>query len=103
MLMNNLELRVPLFRDLNYYMWFMFPDFYFKAVYLKAFADSAYGWDSGSRFRSFKSGDIHNSVGAGVDVHTFILQAFQLVLSFDCAVRTSDGGRIFYFYLGPMF
>jgi len=32
-----------------------------------------------------------------------VLQAFQLVLSFDYAIRTSDGGRIFYFYLGPLF
>jgi Tol biopolymer transport system component len=102
-LMNNFEVRTPLFRDLNYYMWFMFPDFYFKTVYVKLFFDSAYGWDRGSQLRNFRSGDIQSSAGAGIDIHTFILQAFQLVLSFDYAVRTSDGGRIFYFYLGPMF
>jgi outer membrane protein assembly factor BamA len=101
--MNNLELRTPLCRDLDYYVWFMFPDFYFKAVYLKVFFDSAYGWDRGAELRGFKGSDIHSSAGVGIDIHTFILQAFQLVLSFDCAVRTSDGGRLFYFYLGPMF
>jgi Tol biopolymer transport system component len=101
--LNNLELRVPLFKDLNYYMWYMFPDFYFKGVYGKLFADSAFGWDGGPQLRAFRGSDVDSSIGAGVDVHTFILQAFQLVLSFDYAVRTSDGGKIFYFYLGPLF
>ena len=101
--LNNAELRVPLIKDLDYYMWFMFPDFYFKGVYGKLFVDSAYGWDGGAQLRSFKGSAVNSSIGAGVDVHTFILQAFQLVLSFDYAVRTSDGGKIFYFYLGPLF
>jgi outer membrane protein assembly factor BamA len=84
-------------------MWYMFPDFYFKAVYAKVFFDSAYGWDTSARLRSFRASDIKSSAGIGVNIHTFILQAFQLVLSFDYAVRASDGGRIFYFYLGPLF
>ena len=101
--LNNAELRVPLFKDLNYYMWYMFPDFYFKSVYAKVFVDSAYGWDRSSEIGSFGVSDVRSSVGAGINVHTFILQAFQLVLSFDYAVRTSDGGKLFYFYLGPLF
>ena len=100
---NNAELRVPLFKDLNYYMWYMFPDFYFKGIYAKVFVDSAYGWDRSSELGSFRGSDVRSSVGAGINVHTFLLQAFQLVLSFDYAVRTSDGGKIFYFYLGPLF
>ena len=100
---NNAELRVPLFGNMNYYMWYMFPDFYFKAVYAKVFVDTAYGWDRASQFRRIDSEEIRNSVGVGVDIHTFILQAFRLVLSFDYARRTTDGGEIFYFYLGPMF
>jgi outer membrane protein assembly factor BamA len=102
-LMDNAELRVPLFKDLNYYMWYMFPDFYFKAIYGKLFVDSAYGWNDASELRAFGRTGVDTSVGAGVDIHTFLLQDFQLVLSFDYAVRTSDGGKIFYFYLGPMF
>lgn len=101
--LNNAELRVPLVKDMNYYMWFMFPDFYFKGIYGKVFMDSAYGWDGGGELRSFGASRVKNAVGAGVNVHTFVLQAFQLVLSFDYAVRTSDGGKIFYFYLGPLF
>jgi outer membrane protein assembly factor BamA len=102
-LMDNAELRVPLVKDLNYYMWYMFPDFYFKAVYGKLFMDSAYGWNDDAELRAFRRSVVDTSIGAGVDIHTFLLQDFQLVLSFDYAVRTSDGGKIFYFYLGPMF
>lgn len=101
--MNNAELRVPLIKDMNYYMWYMFPDFYFKSVYAKLFVDSAYGWDDGGELRHFGISRVRGAVGAGINVHTFILQTFQLVLSFDYAVRTSDGGKIFYFYLGPLF
>ena len=101
--MNNSELRFPLIKDMNYYMWYMFPDFYFKGIYGKLFADSAYGWDGGGELRGFGISGVRGAVGAGIDVHTFLLQAFQLVLSFDYAVRTSDGGKIFYFYLGPLF
>jgi len=102
-LINNAELRVPLAGNIDYYMWYMFPDFYFKAIYAKVFIDSAYGWDRASQFRRIDAEEVRNSVGVGVDIHTFILQAFRLVLSFDYARRTSDGGEIFYFYLGPMF
>ncbi len=101
--MDNAELRVPLIKNLNYYMWYMFPDFYFKALYGKLFVDSAYGWNEPADLRAFGVSGIDASVGAGVDLHTFVLQNFQMVLSLDCAVRTSDGGKIFYFYLGPMF
>lgn len=101
--LNNAELRVPLVKDMNYYMWYMFPDFYFKGVYAKLFVDSAYGWEESSDLGSFGTRKVQNAVGVGFNVHTFVLQAFQLVLSFDYAVRTSDGGKIFYFYLGPLF
>ncbi|MDO8805921.1 MAG: hypothetical protein Q7R35_15990, partial [Elusimicrobiota bacterium] len=101
--LNNAELRVPLVKDMNYYMWYMFPDFYFKSIYGKLFVDSAYGWNDGGELRRFGLSGIRGAVGAGVNVHTFVLQTFQLVLSFDYAVRTSDGGKIFYFYLGPLF
>lgn len=101
--LDNAELRFPLVKDMDYYMWYMFPDFYFKGIYGKVFADTAYGWDRGSDLRDFGISRVDASVGAGVNVHTFILQAFQLVLSLDYSVRTSDGGKLFYFYLGPLF
>ncbi|MCK5584395.1 MAG: BamA/TamA family outer membrane protein, partial [Elusimicrobiales bacterium] len=102
-IMGNFELRTPIIDDLNYYMWYMFPDFYFKSVYLKVFADSAYGFENSSKINDFGASSLDTSFGFGLNFHTFILQNFQMILSFDYAVRASDGGKIFYFYLGPMF
>jgi hypothetical protein len=101
--LDNAELRFPLVKKMDYYMWYMFPDFYFKSIYGKIFADTAYGWDRGRELGEFGVSRLDTSVGAGVNVHTFVLQAFQLVLSLDYSVRTSDGGKLFYFYLGPLF
>ena len=102
-IMGNFELRTPIIDDLNYYMWYMFPDFYFKSVYLKVFVDSAYGFENSSKINDFGASSLDTSFGFGLNFHTFILQNFQMILSFDYAVRASDGGKIFYFYLGPMF
>jgi Tol biopolymer transport system component len=102
-IMGNFELRTPIIDDLNYYMWYMFPDFYFKSVYLKVFADSAYGFENSSKINNFGASSLDTSFGLGLNIHTFVLQSFQMVLSFDYAVRASDGGKIFYFYLGPLF
>ncbi|MBU2530142.1 MAG: hypothetical protein KKD35_03790, partial [Elusimicrobia bacterium] len=90
-IMGNFELRTPIVDDLNYYMWYMFPDFYFKSIYLKVFADSAYGFENNSQMKSFGVSSLDTSFGVGLNIHTFILQNFQMVLSFDYAVRASDG------------
>ncbi|MBI4656394.1 MAG: PD40 domain-containing protein [Elusimicrobia bacterium] len=103
LVLSNLEMRFPLFGDVNYYMWYMFPDFYFKSIFLKIFADSAFGWDTEDELKRFGISKIKSSVGIGMNVHTFILQAFHMVLSFDYAVNTKDGDHVFYFYLGPLF
>ncbi len=101
-LVNNLEWRFPLFEDIDYYMWYMFPDFYFKTVFAKLFVDSAVPLRPEGSWR-FSGSDAITSVGVGVNVHTFVLQAFPLVLSLDYARRLDDGGYIVYFYLGPLF
>ncbi len=99
----NLELRTPVIKDINYYMWYMFPDFYFKTVYFKFFIDSGYGFDKSDEIRNWKISDLSASIGFGFNIYTFVLQTFKMVLSFDYAFRTSDGGKIFYFYFGPLF
>jgi len=101
-LVYDIELRFPL-TNMNYYMWYMFPDFYFKAIYFKIFSDNAYGWDYKSEISNFKISHVKSSIGFGLNFHTFVLQAFQMILSFDYAFRLNDGGKIFYFYLGPLF
>lgn len=98
----NAEWRIPL-SLLNYYVWYLFPDLFFKQMVGVVFTDSGFLWRKGEEFRSVKASDINNSVGIGIRFYTFILQTFRLDLSFDFAKRTSDGSYIFYFSLGPEF
>lgn len=101
--LGTLEYRFPVWRDLDYYMNFMFPDFYFKSVRGAVFTDASLRWNNENELRGSTAGDVLHSVGVGLRVHTFILQAFPLVLSMDYAWKTNNGGRVMYFYLGPVF
>lgn len=97
------EWRIVPFSRLDYYMWYIFPDFYFKAVSLAFFTDVGYTWGSRGELRSAQWGELRNSYGIGLRLHTFILQLFPLVLHFDYAQRTTTNGGVFYIYLGPLF
>lgn len=97
------EWRVPVLSHLDYYMWYIFPDFYFKAVSLAVFTDAGRTWSDRGSLRATDWGDVRHSYGGGLRIHTYILQLFPLVLHFDYARRTTSGGGVFYFYLGPLF
>src|SRR5205814_606683 len=90
------EWRFPVAPDLNYYMWYFFPDFYFKAVFGSLFTDTGYAWDSPGQAKRTQWASLRNSVGAGLRVYTFILQEFPLIVSMDYARRTTSNGGIFY-------
>jgi len=85
--------RMPVFPDINYYVWFLFPDFFFKSMYATAFADA--GVDAEDTSRALVS------VGAGIRVHTFVLQMMPLV--FDLSIARVQGrgdlGTVTYFTL----
>lgn len=97
------EWRVPLWSNLDYYMWYIFPDFYFKMISLAFFTDAGLTWDSRGELTGSRWRDVRHSYGVGVRLHTFILQLFPLVLHFDYARRTTSDGGVFYVYLGPLF
>ncbi len=97
------EIRFPIVQDMNYYMWYIFPDFYFKAIFASVFTDSVLGWDTANQLKYSGVENVKNSVGVGIQIHTFIMQTFPMVLTFDYAVKTNNGGRVLYFYLGPLF
>lgn len=100
----NLEWRFPIAPDLDYYMWYIFPDFYFKAVFGSVFADYGYAWRQDSVLARARWRDARSSVGAGLKIYTFILQEFPLIVAFDYARRTTDDKKgIFYVYLGHLF
>lgn len=93
----NLELRLPISYT-NIHLNFLFPDFYFKSLYLKLFSDNSYSWDE-----YISNGFYSNSVGFGIDFYSFILQTYRVVFSLDFSKNTRDGSYIAYFYLGPVF
>jgi hypothetical protein len=97
------EWRVPVVKNLDYYMWYIFPDFYFKAVSLAFFTDAGRTWSDRRELGRTGWDDVRHSYGGGVRIHTFVLQLFPLVLHFDYAQRTTTDGGVFYFYLGPLF
>ncbi|MFN3551386.1 MAG: hypothetical protein ACK4WJ_06235, partial [Endomicrobiia bacterium] len=56
-----LSYRLPVVYDINYHMWFMFPDFFFKGFYIEPFIDV--GFD--------KEFDNYNSYGVKFKLNTF--------------------------------
>ncbi|MFH2202342.1 MAG: BamA/TamA family outer membrane protein [Elusimicrobiota bacterium] len=96
------EWRVPIV-NLDYYMWYIFPDFYFKALSLALFTDAGYAWDERPQIGRMEWEYVRHSYGIGLRIHTFIMQLFPLVVHFDYAQKTTDKGRVFYVYLGPLF
>ena len=98
-LVYNIETRLCL-KYTDYYMRYLFPDLYFKAIYFKLFMDNAYGWNE--KFK-ISIADVKNSVGFGFNLHSFILQKYQILFSFDWSFNTKTGARVMYFYLGPLF
>jgi Tol biopolymer transport system component len=99
----NAEWRFPIASDLNYYMWYFFPDFYFKALFATVFTDAGYVWDTTAQASAARPKDIRHSYGLGLRLYTFILQEFPLVIAADYARRTTSPGGIFYVYLGQLF
>ncbi len=60
--------RFPIVYDINYYMWYMFPDLFFKGFYGEAFCD--FGFDE--KFSSY------SSFGIKFKLYSFVLQTFVL-------------------------
>ncbi|MBI4677091.1 MAG: PD40 domain-containing protein [Elusimicrobia bacterium] len=99
----NLEWRFPVIKDLNWYMWFFAPDFYFKAIYGTIFTDAGYLWESMHSVGRAQWRDLRHSVGLGLNIHTFVMQEFPFVVSLDYARQTTKDKGIFYVYLGQSF
>ena len=104
--LGNIESRFYIFRNIDYDVWFMMPDIYFKSLQAVFFTDNGLiGKDwPGFRDQSESLGNLRNSIGAGLRMNSLILQQFPLILRLDYAKRTderSDG--IWYFNLGASF
>lgn len=98
--LNSVEARFPLFPDLNYHMWYMFPDFYFKNIYLGLFSDQGARWKGSSRDlwepENPKDRETLHALGISLKLNTFILETFPFFFSFEWAKGTKASGSVFY-------
>ena len=94
-----------LFSKINYYMWFMFPDFYFKSLQMFIFTDTGINWDKDETLKTTRLEDLKNSVGIGLKLNTFILQTFPLFFELNYAIRTDREKEAIKFFvtLNPIF
>ncbi len=102
----NIESRFYLFRNIDYDLWFMVPNLYFKSLQAVVFTDNGLVGSSWDDFRksSKKASNIYNSIGAGLRLNTFIMQRFPIILRLDYARRTDvKSTGVWYFNLGASF
>lgn len=100
---NNLEWRFPIVKDLNYHMWYMFPDFFFKTFYGAIFADAGMSWNNDSELERMTLETWKGSYGFSLRFHTFILQQYPLLLNLQLARRMDGPTAVLYLSLGSTF
>ena len=96
----NLEYRFPIVKDVNYHMWYMFPDFFFKTFYGILFADAGLAWNEQSEFTGENA---EYSVGTGIRMHSFLLQMFPLSINMYVSYSPVSKQNEFYFMFGQTF
>ncbi|OGS24596.1 MAG: hypothetical protein A2314_01730 [Elusimicrobia bacterium RIFOXYB2_FULL_50_12] len=100
---NNIEWRFPLVHNINYHIWYFFPDFFFKTMYGSVFVDGGLAWNDEDELLADTAGAAKGSYGAGIRVHTFILESYPLMLNFELARRMDQHNYVLYFTLGSTF
>lgn len=96
-LLSNLEWRFPIVHNINYHMWYFFPDFFFKSFYGALFVDSGVVWNDETQLRNIKLDTFRSSYGVGLRFSTFILEMAPLFLNFQLARQMNDQSTFFYF------
>ena len=100
---NNLEWRFPIVKDLNYHMWYMFPDFFFKTFYGAIWTDAGLAWNDDEELGRMKLESWKGSYGFSLRFHTFILQQYPLLLNLQLARRMDGPAAVLYLSLGSSF
>jgi len=90
-----LAIKFPLSANINYYMWYLFPDFYFKTLTGELFLDGGIGEYN----RTYQLSPILSSWGLSVKLYTFILQSYPLTFRLDWAKPFAPEPEIWYFKL----
>jgi outer membrane protein assembly factor BamA len=93
---NNFEWRFPIAYNVNYHMWYIFPDFFFKTLYGTLFVDSGFVCNNDVELRNLSSDNWKGSFGAGLRFHTFILETYPVLLNLQAARRMDRPGGSLY-------
>jgi dipeptidyl aminopeptidase/acylaminoacyl peptidase len=100
---NNLEWRFPVVYNINYHMWYIFPDFFFKTLYGTLFVDAGTTYNDDFELGHLTGDYWKGSVGGGLRCHTFILQMYPLLLNLQVARRLDRPDIVLYFSAGSGF
>lgn len=98
-LLANIEWRFPISKDLNYHMWYMFPDFLFRTFYGILFFDAGIAWNNSA----IDTNNVLYSYGISLKFHSFIYQIYSYSLNFTWAYSPINKETEFYFSFGPVF
>ncbi len=85
----NAELRLMILPELDYHIWYFWPDIYIKNLQMVLFLDSGRTWKTGIDTLHGIEG-FNTSVGVGARLNLFILEQFPLVLRLDYAAQLND-------------
>lgn len=103
LLATSVEWRFPIVNNINYHMWYLFPDFFFKSFYGALFCDAGAVWDADNENGVFEGQRWKESAGLSLRFHTFILQAYPLMLNLQFVRRFDDAENVIYFSAGSGF
>lgn len=91
------EWRFPLVHDINYHVWFFFPDFFFKTLYGTIFTDAGVVWDNTSDLGAATSfSRWKGSYGVGLRFQTFVLESQLFPFNFYLSRRMDGPEYAFY-------
>lgn len=99
-LYTKLEYKIPFTTNLNYYMWYMVPDLFFKYVGGVIFADAS--TVSLTDASKLVDNTVYASTGIGLRTYCFILQTYPLTIGIDYIqnINTQETRYVFIFSLG---
>jgi outer membrane protein assembly factor BamA len=101
--LNSFEWRFPIVHNINYHMWYIFPDFFFKSFYGTLFVDAGRTWNDDHELQDLSLDTWKGGYGAGARLNTFILQSYPLLVNIQVARRMDTQDTVFYFSLGSGF
>jgi hypothetical protein len=84
-----LGLRIPIVYDINYYMWYLFPDLFFKGVYEESFVDVGFNGESQ---------EVYSAIGIKFKLYTFVLQTYILKFELTFAKQFDINKPSYYYF-----